>query len=104
MRNITPVSTPVSVQEETKFNGRALADAAAHYQTMVRFVQSQMQQDIDYGTVPGTKKPILLKLALKNSVSYLNSDPRLSLSNLWWTLTKPSFTTITAVPYTVTES
>ena len=67
MRNITPVSTPAP---ETKFNGRAIgfatarsaiADAAAHYQTMVRFVQSQMQRDIDYGTVPGIQKPILFK-------------------------------------------
>ena len=67
MQNITVVPAPVP---ETKFNGRAIgfatarsaiANAAGHYQTMVRFVQGYMRQGIDYGTVPGIQKPILMK-------------------------------------------
>ena len=72
MKNITlaSASVPVSDEEKTKFNSKAIgfatalsaiANAAGHYQTMVRFVQGYMRQGIDYGTVPGVKKPILFK-------------------------------------------
>jgi hypothetical protein len=40
---------------------KAIAQTASHYQTMVVFVSAQMQRDIDYGIIPGTKKPTLLK-------------------------------------------
>lgn len=34
---------------------------ASHYQTMVAFVSAQMVKGVDYGVIPGTKKPTLLK-------------------------------------------
>jgi hypothetical protein len=40
---------------------KAIAKTAQHYQTMVAFVQTQMVKDVDYGIIPGTKKPTLLK-------------------------------------------
>ncbi len=40
---------------------KAMAATAQHYQTMVEFVKSQMVEGIDYGVIPGTKKPTLLK-------------------------------------------
>ncbi|MDJ0576172.1 MAG: hypothetical protein QNJ65_13515 [Xenococcaceae cyanobacterium MO_234.B1] len=39
----------------------AIAQTANHYKVMVAFVKAQMQKDIDYGVIPGTKKPTLLK-------------------------------------------
>jgi hypothetical protein len=39
----------------------ALSTTAQHYQTMVTNVQTQMVKDVDYGVIPGTKKPTLLK-------------------------------------------
>ncbi len=39
----------------------AIAQTASHYKVMVAFVKAQMKRDIDYGVIPGTKKPTLLK-------------------------------------------
>jgi hypothetical protein len=39
----------------------ALATTAQHYNLMLAFVKAQMVEDIDYGVIPGTKKPTLLK-------------------------------------------
>ncbi len=36
---------------------KALAQTANHYKVMVAFVKAQMQQGIDYGVIPGTRKP-----------------------------------------------
>ena len=40
---------------------KAIAQTASHYKVMVAFVKAQMKRDIDYGVIPGTKKPTLLK-------------------------------------------
>ena len=40
---------------------RAIAVTAEHYKTMTAFVQAQMKKDIDFGVIPGTRKPTLLK-------------------------------------------
>ena len=39
----------------------AISQTANHYKVMVAFVKAQMQKEIDYGVIPGTKKPTLLK-------------------------------------------
>ncbi len=39
----------------------AIDRTAEHYQVMVAFVKAQMRQGIDYGTIPGTKKPTRIK-------------------------------------------
>jgi hypothetical protein len=40
----------------------ALAQTADHYNAMVMFVKLQMQRDIDYGIIPGTRLLTLLVL------------------------------------------
>lgn len=40
---------------------KAIAATASHYKMMVAFVSAQMQKGVDYGVIPGTKKPTLLK-------------------------------------------
>ena len=40
---------------------KAIAQTASHYQTMIAFVAAQMKRGVDYGVIPGTKKPTLLK-------------------------------------------
>jgi hypothetical protein len=39
----------------------AIAITAEHYRTMTAFVQAQMKKGTDYGVIPGTSKPTLLK-------------------------------------------
>ena len=39
----------------------AIAQTANHYKTMTAFVQAQMKRGVDYGVIPGTSKPTLLK-------------------------------------------
>jgi len=39
----------------------AIAVTAEHYKTMTAFVQAQMKKDVDFGVIPGTRKPTLLK-------------------------------------------
>ena len=39
----------------------AIATTAQHYKTMTVFVSAQMKKDVDYGKIPGTSKPTLLK-------------------------------------------
>ena len=51
-------ATPTKI--EPAYN-KAIALTAQHYQTMVAFVRVQMQKEVDYGIIPGTKKPTLLK-------------------------------------------
>ena len=76
MRNITVVPAPVP---ETKFNGKAIANASAHYQTMNRFVQGYMRQGIDYGTVPGIQKPILMKAGAEKLCKLFKLRPTFEL-------------------------
>ena len=40
---------------------QAIAVTAEHYKTMTAFVSAQMKKGIDYGVIPGTSKPTLLK-------------------------------------------
>ena len=39
----------------------AIAQAGNHYETMSIFVEKQMKRGVDYGIIPGGKKPTLLK-------------------------------------------
>jgi len=42
-------------------HSNAIAVTAEHYKTMTAFVQAQMKKDVDFGVIPGTRKPTLLK-------------------------------------------
>ena len=54
------IVSAVSPQTEPAYN-RAIAVTAEHYKTMTAFVSAQMKKGIDYGVIPGTSKPTLLK-------------------------------------------
>ena len=58
--NIPEKKSAVQTQIAPAYN-RALAQTASHYQTMIAFVAAQMKRGVDYGVIPGTKKPTLLK-------------------------------------------
>ena len=42
-------------------SNRAIAVTGEHYKTMTAFVQAQMKKNVDFGVIPGTSKPTLLK-------------------------------------------
>lgn len=42
-------------------SNRAIAQTAEHYKIMTAFVSAQMKRGVDYGVIPGAKKPTLLK-------------------------------------------
>lgn len=39
----------------------AITEALSHYGTLVEFVKGVLQRDVDFGVIPGTKRPTLLK-------------------------------------------
>ena len=53
----------------------ALAQTADHYNVMVAFVKAQMQRDVDYGVIPGTSKPSLLKPGAEKLLRLFNLRP-----------------------------
>ncbi|MGK7916437.1 MAG: hypothetical protein AB4038_12990 [Prochloraceae cyanobacterium] len=55
------VIVPSATVEIAPAYNKARAHTANHYKVMVAFVKAQMQRDIDYGVIPGTRKPTLLK-------------------------------------------
>ena len=54
---------------------KLIAQTANHYQVMVEFMKAQMTKDIDYGVIPGTKKPTLLKPGAEKLCSLFNLRP-----------------------------
>jgi hypothetical protein len=63
----------------TPVYAKAIALTAAHYKVMVAFVSAQMQQGIDYGTIPGTNKPTLLKPGAEKLCRLFNLRPNFNL-------------------------
>ncbi|MGB3206451.1 MAG: hypothetical protein WBB28_15805 [Crinalium sp.] len=57
----------------------AVTEALERYGVMVRFVKSIMQQDVDYGVIPGTNKPTLLKPGAEKLCSLFHLTQRLQL-------------------------
>ena len=70
---------------------KAIAMTASHYQTMVAFVQAQMQRDVDYGIIPGTKKPTLLKPGAEKLCRLFSLRPSYELINFITDFEKPLF-------------
>ena len=69
----------------------ALSATSHHYRTMVAFVQSQMQRDIDYGVIPGTKKPTLLKAGAEKLCRLFSLRPHIQLLDSVVDFDKPLF-------------
>lgn len=47
--------------DQTYMPAMSIAQAAQRFNTLVEFVQTVMRPEVDYGTIPGTPKPTLLK-------------------------------------------
>ncbi|MGL4883896.1 MAG: hypothetical protein ACRC8K_22980, partial [Waterburya sp.] len=69
----------------------AIANTAQHYQTMVAFVQTQMLEGIDYGVIPGTKKPTLLKPGSEKLCRLFSLRPSYELIHFVTDFDKPLF-------------
>ena len=70
---------PLATTTITPAYQKAIATTAEHYKTMTAFVSAQMQQGIDYGTIPGTKKPTLLKPGAEKLCRLFNLRPNFNL-------------------------
>lgn len=70
---------------------KAIAHTAQHYQTMVAFVQTQMVKDVDYGVIPGTKKPTLLKPGAEKLCRLFSLHPSYELIHFVTDFDKPLF-------------
>ena len=66
-------SAPLSVMP-----AMGVADATARYQALVSFTRGIMRRDVDYGVIPGTAKPTLLKPGAEKLSTYfgLTTRPR----------------------------
>lgn len=53
--------------------------ALQHYGTIIQFVQQVFQQDVDFGIIPGTKKPTLYKSGAEKLVKLFGLYHRLEL-------------------------
>lgn len=72
-------------------HSKAIALTAQHYQTMVAFVKVQMQKEIDYGTIPGTNKPTLLKPGAEKLCRLFSLRPSYQLIDYITDFDKPLF-------------
>ena len=70
---------------------KLIAQTANHYKVMVAFVKAQMQKDIDYGVIPGTRKPTLLKPGAEKLLRLFNLRPHLELLHSVVDFEKPLF-------------
>ena len=70
---------------------KAIAQTANHYKVMVAFVQAQMRANIDYGVIPGTKKPTLLKPGAEKLCRLFNLRPILEIIHSVVDFEKPLF-------------
>jgi hypothetical protein len=70
---------------------KALTNTANYYNSMVMFVKLQMQQDLDYGKLPGMNKPILLKPGAEKLCRLFNLRPNFSLIQSVVDFDKPLF-------------
>ncbi len=70
---------------------KAIAQTENHYKVMVAFVKRQMKKEVDYGIIPGTRKPTLLKPGAEKLCRLFNLRPHLELLNSIVDFEKPLF-------------
>ncbi len=58
---------------------KAIAPNHQYYQLIVAFIKAQIVKDIDYGVIPGTKKPTLLNLGAEKLLRLFNLRPHIKL-------------------------
>ena len=84
------IVSAVSPQIEPVYN-RAIAVTAEHYKTMTAFVSAQMKKGIDYGVIPGTSKPTLLKPGAEKLCRLFSLRPNYELIHFITDFEKPIF-------------
>ena len=84
-------STPSVTVEIAPAYQHAIEQTANHYKVMVEFVKAQMQKDVDYGVIPGTRKPTLLKPGSEKLCRLFNLRPHMELLNSVVDFDKPLF-------------
>ena len=72
-------------------SNRAIAQTAEHYETMTAFVSAQMKKGVDYGVIPGTKKPTLLKPGAEKLCRLFSLRPSYELIHYITDFEKPIF-------------
>ncbi len=70
---------------------KAIATTAQHYKLMVAFVAAQMKKDVDYGKIPGTSKPTLLKPGAEKLCRLFSLRPSYELIDFVTDFDKPLF-------------
>ena len=70
---------------------KAIAQTANHYELISTFVSSQMRRGVDYGVIPGGKKPTLLKGGAEKLCRLFNLRPSYELINSITDFEKPIF-------------
>ena len=77
-KNEKMLASSMAVEIEPAYE-EAIAQTANHYKVMVAFVKAQMQKDVDYGVIPGTSKPSLLKPGAEKLLRLFNLRPNFEL-------------------------
>ena len=72
-------------------SNRAIAQTAEHYKTMIAFVSAQMKKGLDYGVIPGTQKPTLLKPGAEKLCKLFGLRPSYELIHSIADFEKPLF-------------
>ncbi len=91
MNNLKKQEAIVAAPQIAPAYSNAIAQTAQHYKLMVAFVSAQMQKDIDYGIIPGTKKPTLLKAGSEKLCRLFNLRPHIELLDSVVDFDKPLF-------------
>ena len=89
-RRVELIAAPAPVEIAPAYS-RALASTAQHYKTMIAFVAAQMKKGIDYGIIPGTKKPTLLKPGAEKLCRLFSLRPSYELIHFIADFDKPLF-------------
>lgn len=69
----------------------AIQQTAEHYQIMLAFVQAQMKESIDFGTIPGTNKPTLFKPGAEKLCRLFGLRPTFEIIDSMVEFEKPLF-------------
>ena len=91
MNNSSKQGEIVATPQIAPAYSKAIATTAQHYKLMVAFVSAQMQKNIDYGVIPGTKKPSLWKPGAKKLCRLFNLRPSYELIHFITDFEQPLF-------------
>ena len=81
----------VATSQISPIHTHAIAVTAEHYKTMTAFVQAQMKKNVDFGVIPGTKKPTLLKPGAEKLCRLFSLRPGYELIDFISDFDKPIF-------------